>query len=68
MKYLEIPDHHATTIVSTDDLKTHLRITFNDDDTYISLLEKAAVHRLEEFTNLLLIRTVVKQYGLNFQT
>ena len=66
MKYLQIVDHHATTIVSTDDLKTHLRITYTDDDTYIAGLEKAAVHRLEEFTNLLLINTTIIQYGFEF--
>ncbi len=66
MKYIEVATHHNTTIVETADLKTHLRITFNDDDTYIAGLEKAAVHRLEKFTNLYLISTTIKQYGFEF--
>ena len=37
MKYLEVVTYHATQIVSTADLKTHLRITFSDDDAYFDV-------------------------------
>ena len=66
MKYLEVLLHHNTQIVSTSDLKNHLRITFADDDNYIQDLEKAAVQRLEEFTNLFLLPTNCVQYGNTF--
>jgi len=66
MKYLDVTTYHDTQIVSTADLKEHLRITFSDDDTYIASLEKAAVRRLEEYTNLLLLNSTVRQYGFEF--
>lgn len=66
MRYLEEVTHHNTQIVSTADLKTHLRITFSDDDSYIAALEKAAVHRIEEYTNLFLLTSEVVQYGEKF--
>ena len=65
MKYLEVVSHHNTQIVSTADLKEHLRITFSDDDNYIEGLEKAAVHRIEEFCNIYLMETSLIQYGFN---
>ena len=67
MKYFEIKDYHNTQIISTSELKEHLRITFNDDDNYIVDLEKAAVRRLEEFTNLFLLGTTGIQYGNTFK-
>lgn len=67
MKYFELTDYHNTQIISTAELKSHLRITFSDDDLYISELEKAAVRRIEEFTNLFLGPTVGKQYGNTFE-
>tara|TARA_R110000868_G_scaffold46291_1_gene153002 strand:+ start:407 stop:988 length:582 start_codon:yes stop_codon:yes gene_type:complete len=66
MKYYELIDYHNTQIITTDELKTHLRITFNDDDNYIVDLEKAAVRMVEEFTNLFLLPTTGKQYGNTF--
>jgi len=66
MKYLEVVAHHDTQVVSTADLKTHLRITFSDDDSYIAALEKAAVQRLEEFANIFLLETTLRQYGNKF--
>tara|TARA_R110001583_G_scaffold41335_2_gene131592 strand:+ start:3680 stop:4276 length:597 start_codon:yes stop_codon:yes gene_type:complete len=63
MKYLEVVTHHNTQIVSTADLKEHLRITFTDDDNYIEGLEKAAVHRIEEFCNIFMLDTALIQYG-----
>lgn len=63
MRYLEVVAYHDTQIVSTDNLKTHLRITFSDDDTYIAALEKAAVQRIEEFCNIFLLETTLRQYG-----
>lgn len=66
MKYLEILSYHNTQIVSTADLKTHLKITFSDEDDYIALLEKAAVRRIEEFLNNFLLSTQLVQYGANF--
>jgi uncharacterized phiE125 gp8 family phage protein len=65
MKYLEVVSHHNTQIVSTADLKEHLRITFSDDDNYIEGLEKAAVHRIEEFCNTYLLDTSLVQYGFD---
>jgi uncharacterized phiE125 gp8 family phage protein len=65
MKYLEVVTHHNTQIVSTADLKEHLRITFSDDDNYIEGLEKAAVHRIEEFCNIYMLETVLIQYGFD---
>lgn len=66
MKYLEVVAYHDTQIVSTGDLKTHLRITYSDDDAYIAALEKAAVQRLEEFANIFLLETTLRQYGNSF--
>ncbi len=66
MKYLEVVAYHDTQIVSTSDLKTHLRITYTDDDSYIAALEKAAVQRLEEFANIFLLETTLRQYGNSF--
>ena len=65
MKYLEVVSHHNTQIVSTADLKEHLRITFSADDTYIANLEKAAVQRIEEFCNIFLLETSLIQYGFD---
>jgi len=65
MKYLQIESHHNTQIVSTADLKEHLRITFSADDNYIADLEKAAVQRIEEFCNIFLLETELNQYGFN---
>jgi len=66
MKYLEVKTYHDTQIVSTADLKTHLRITFTDEDTYIAGLEKAAVNMVEEFCNIYLNPTTLIQYGNAF--
>ena len=66
MKYLEISTYHDTQIVSTADLKTHLKITFDDEDSYIASLEKAAVRRIEEFLNNFLLSTQLIQYGETF--
>ena len=66
MKYLEVVTYHATQIVSTADLKTHLRITFSDDDAYIAALESAAVGMVEEYTNRYMLETTVNQYGNKF--
>tara|TARA_R100001244_G_scaffold132112_1_gene107100 strand:- start:523 stop:1095 length:573 start_codon:yes stop_codon:yes gene_type:complete len=66
MKYLEVVTPNTTQIVSTADLKTHLRITFSDDDSYIDSLEAAAVGMVEEFTNRFLLETAVTQYGNTF--
>ena len=65
MKYLQVVSHHNIQIVSTADLKEHLRITFSDDDNYIEGLEKAAVHRIEEFCNIYLLETELIQYGFD---
>lgn len=66
MKYLEIASYHNTQIVSTAVLKQHLRITFNDDDSYIVALESAAVRSIEEFLNMFLLETDLVQYGNRF--
>ena len=66
IKYLEVSSYHNNQIVSTADLKTHLRITFSDDDDYLVALEGAAVRMVEEYTNLYLNRTTVIQYATNF--
>ena len=63
MKYLTIETYHNTPIVSTADLKTHLRITFTDDDSYIKMLERAAVRMVEEYTNRFLLPTECTQFG-----
>ena len=65
MRYLQLDSYHNTQIVSTADLKTHLRITFSEDDTYIDSLETAAVNMIEEFCNIYLLDTSVSQYGFN---
>ena len=67
MRYLEVVSHHNTQIVSTADLKTHLRVTYSDDDTYIASLEKAAVHMIEEYCNIFLLETTLRQYGNTFK-
>ena len=66
MKYLEVVAYHDTQIVPTSDLKTHLRVTFSDDDSYIAGLEKAAVQRIEEYCNIFLLETTLRQYGNKF--
>ena len=66
MKYYEVIAYHNLQIVTTSELKTHLRITFSDDDNYIDDLEKAAVRMVEEFTNLFLLKTSGIQYGNTF--
>lgn len=66
MKYLEVKTSNTTQIVSTDDLKTHLRITFSQDDDYIDLLERAAVGMVEEYTNRFLLQTQLYQFGNKF--
>ena len=66
MKYLEITTPNTTQIVSTSDLKEHLRITFNNDDSYIAALESAAVKTVENYCNIFLLETELTQYGFNF--
>ena len=67
MRYLDVRTYHDTEIVSTADLKEHLRITFSDDDDYIDSFESAAVRRLEDFTNLFLLETNLNQFGNTFE-
>jgi hypothetical protein len=67
MKYYELISYHNTQIISTSELKEHLRITFADDDVYIEELEKAAVRMIEEFANIFLLPTMGKQYGNTFE-
>jgi len=66
MKYLEIKTPNTTQIVSTSDLKEHLKITFSDDDNYIDALESAAVGMVEQYTNRFLLQTQLYQYGNKF--
>ena len=66
MKYLEITTPNTTQIVSTSDLKEHLRITFNNDDSYIAALESAAVKTVENYCNIFLLETQLTQYGFSF--
>ena len=66
MKYLEITTPNTLQIVSTSDLKEHLRITFNNDDSYIAALESAAVNTVQNFCNIFLLETELTQYGFNF--
>lgn len=66
MKYLEIATPNTTQIVSTADLKEHLRITFSDDDSYIAALESAAKNTVENYCNIFLLETELVQYGFNF--
>jgi len=40
-----------TSVVATSELKTHLRITHSDDDTYIGVLRDAACEFVEDYTN-----------------
>jgi|TARA_R110000851_G_scaffold180193_1_gene327358 uncharacterized phiE125 gp8 family phage protein len=65
MKYLEITTANTLQIVSTSDLKEHLRITFNNDDNYIVALESAAVKTVENFCNIFLLETELTQYGFD---
>ena len=66
MKYYEVLNYQNQPIVVLDELKQHLRITFNDDDNYIIELEYAARRMVEEFTNLFLLKTTGVQYGNTF--
>tara|TARA_R100001244_G_C5139964_1_gene127658 strand:+ start:311 stop:880 length:570 start_codon:yes stop_codon:yes gene_type:complete len=63
MKYLQISTPNTTQIVSTADLKEHLRITYSDDDSYIASLEIAAKSTVEKFCNIFLLDTNLNQYG-----
>ena len=63
MKYLEITSPNTDQIVTTSDLKEHLRITFSDDDNYINGLCIAAQNTLEKFCNIFLLETELTQYG-----
>jgi uncharacterized phiE125 gp8 family phage protein len=66
MKYYEVLVNNREPIVEINQLKEHLRITFNDDDNYIVELEYAARRMVEEFTNLFLLGTTGEQYGNTF--
>tara|TARA_R110000737_G_scaffold225887_1_gene240631 strand:+ start:33 stop:611 length:579 start_codon:yes stop_codon:yes gene_type:complete len=66
MKYYEVLVNNREPIVEINELKEHLRITFNDDDNYIVELEYAARRMVEEFTNLFLLKTTGEQYGNTF--
>lgn len=63
MKYLQIATPNTTQVVSTADLKEHLRITFSNDDNYISTLAIAAQETVEKFCNIFLLDTELNQYG-----
>lgn len=63
MKYLQIAAPNTTQVVSTADLKEHLRITYSDDDTYIATLAMAAQETVEKFCNIFLLETDLNQYG-----
>jgi len=65
MKYLQIATPNTTQVVSTSDLKEHLRITFSNDDTYIGTLAFAAQETVEKFCNIFLLETELNQYGFD---
>jgi len=65
MKYLQIATKNSTQVVSTADLKEHLRITFTTDDNYIATLAMAAQETVEKFCNIFLLETECNQYGFD---
>ena len=51
----------TTQIMTTAECKTHLRVDYTDDDTYIASLAMAAQQAFEEYCNIILMSTEVKQ-------
>lgn len=52
---IELDTAAGAVALSTADAKTHMRVTFNDDDTYIASLVKAATKQLQRDTGRALI-------------
>lgn len=46
-----------------DEAKTHMRVTSDDDDTYIDSLIKAAVKSVEQYTNRVLITQTIEGWA-----
>tara|TARA_R110002020_G_scaffold385529_2_gene596454 strand:+ start:523 stop:1104 length:582 start_codon:yes stop_codon:yes gene_type:complete len=63
---LKVNTASTTTIISTADAKTHLKVDVSDDDTLIDNLVAAATQSCEIFTNRYFTDTVVTQYSDKF--
>lgn len=53
----------ATEIMTLTELKTHLQITYTDDDTYLTALIKACRQAVERFCNISLVTKTVTILG-----
>ena len=61
-RYAYIATPNTNSIVTTAECKTHLRVDYSDDDTYIANLALAAKETIEDYTNRKLFATNVIQY------
>ena len=59
--FIETPN--TSQVVTTDEAKTHLRVDWSDDDTYIASLVMSAQQVVEDFCNIILLETTCKQFG-----
>ena len=57
-----IASRNTTPINSLNEAKTHLRVDFTDDDTYITSLCLAAKQTIENYCNLMLLETTIILY------
>lgn len=53
--------------VTLDEAKAHLRVDFDEDDTYINSLIKSATATAENYLNYKLLSTTVKEYRSAFE-
>lgn len=58
--YIQSPS--AVQIMSTVECKKHLRIDFSNDDDYINSLAMMAQQTIENYCNIILMETTVRQY------
>jgi uncharacterized phiE125 gp8 family phage protein len=62
-KSYEVSSESSVVLLTTAEAKTHLKIDYTDDDTYIDNLISAARLSAEIYTNRYFINTTLIQYG-----
>jgi len=63
MRAYKVITEATTNILTTAEVKTHLKVDTTADDTYIDTLIVAATKSCEEYTNRFFITTEITQYG-----
>tara|TARA_Y100000401_G_scaffold87004_1_gene72399 strand:+ start:21 stop:602 length:582 start_codon:yes stop_codon:yes gene_type:complete len=63
MRAYEIVTAAASNILTTAEVKTHLKVDTTADDTYIDNLIVAATNSAQEYTNRFFISTEIRQYA-----